>query len=285
MSHRIITTLMFVGFACSCAQAQVRPSAPTPAKDGGPVTREANNNVPDAISANASIDQILDALHDVGQGLKDFSADVTMKEADEGTQLSSTRTGKVWYQLKGDGDPRMRVTFDKVVEGDLARDEKIEYKLDGGWLVDRNYRKKLEVNRQVLRPGEKINLLKLGEGPFPLPIGQDKQDVHKLFDITQPDEKSGGADAAPPPPNSVHLQLKPKSGSQFAKKFTTIDVWVDRASRMPVRIDTREAADEQKSKSTELSDVHVNAGLTDDAFTLPKIDDQEWTRHDEPFVE
>ena len=30
----------------------------------------------------------------------------------------------------------------------------------------------------MLKPGEKLNLLKLGEGPFPLPIGQKKEDVY-----------------------------------------------------------------------------------------------------------
>jgi hypothetical protein len=36
----------------------------------------------------------------------------------------------------------------------------------------------------VLRPGEKVNLLKLGEGPFPLPIGQKRDDVKRQFDVT-----------------------------------------------------------------------------------------------------
>jgi hypothetical protein len=53
---------------------------------------------------------------------------------------------------------------------------------------------------------------------------------------------------------------------------------------MPVRIDTLDA-NEATQRSTELTNVRVNNGLTDDDFALPKIDDQEWTRHDEPFSE
>jgi outer membrane lipoprotein-sorting protein len=133
----------------------------------------------------------------------------------------------------------------------------------------------------VLRPGEKINLLKLGEGPFPLPIGQEKQDVNRLFDVSKPESAK---DEGAAPPNTVRIRLKPKPGTQFAKKFSFIDVWVDRTSRMPVRIDTLDA-NEGIARSTELSNLRVNGGLTDDNFSLPKIDDQEWTRHDEPFSE
>ena len=44
--------------------------------------------------------------------------------------------------------------------------EKTEYLLDGQWLIDRNYRAKNEVKREVLKRGQKMDLFKLGEGPF-----------------------------------------------------------------------------------------------------------------------
>src|SRR3954452_11354765 len=133
--------------------------------------------------------------------------------------LGSRRTGQVWYQQRGPGDARMRVTFDQKSDsaGKKITPERIEYLLDKGWLTDRDYQKRIEVRRQVLRPGEKINLLKLGEGPFPLPIGQKKEDVKKLFDVTRVKP------AADDPPGTVHLTLKPVKGSQFAKKFKAID--------------------------------------------------------------
>ena len=85
-----------------------------------------------------------------------------------------TRTGTAIYQATAPGEARMRITFDQRIQEGAVQAQKIEYLLAGGWLIDRNYTRKIEVNRQVLRPGEKVNLLKLGEGPFPLPIGQKK---------------------------------------------------------------------------------------------------------------
>src|SRR5213079_1993857 len=112
---------------------------------------------PAALSEASSVDDVLDALDSRGQSLKQFTADVTLSENDEATQAESQRSGRVWYQ-KRQGNDRIRVTFDQKAEGRFNKPEKLEYLLDGGWLVDRDYRRSIEVKRQVLRPGEKINL-------------------------------------------------------------------------------------------------------------------------------
>ncbi len=128
----------------------------------------------DKITTDSTIDQVLIALHDAGADLKNFDASVSMRDFDPLTGESTTRQGDVWYQRRDGGSDRMRVVFPTVVRGERKfADEKIEYKLEDGWLWDRTYKNKTEVKRQVLKPGQKINVLKLGEGPFPLPIGQD----------------------------------------------------------------------------------------------------------------
>src|SRR2546421_2404681 len=139
--------------------------------------------VPAALSEASSVDDVLDALDARGRSLNQFTADVTLTEKDEATAVDSQRSGHVWYQ-KRQGNDRIRVTFDQKAEGRFNKPEKLEYLLDGGWLVDRDYRRSIEVKRQVLRPGEKINLLKLGEGPFPPPIGQPKADVHREVEVS-----------------------------------------------------------------------------------------------------
>jgi outer membrane lipoprotein-sorting protein len=231
-----------------------------------------------ALAPDAPVDAVLDALDQRGQGLKGFDANLKLTETDESTQLSSTRTGHVWYQKKPVDDARLRVLLDKKEDKTKVVAEKIEYLLDGGWLDDRDYNKRIEVRRQVLKPGEKINLLKLGEGPFPLPIGQKKEDVKKLFDArkVKPDKDD--------PSGTVHLLLKPIKGTQFARKFSAIDVWVDTKTGMPRRIDTLDLK-ETTTRSTELTDVRINPELTDADFTLPSIQPQNWNVHEEPFGE
>src|SRR5438105_12766802 len=162
---------------------------------------------PAALSEASSVDDVLYALDARGRSLNQFTADVTLTETDEGTAVDSQRSGHVWYQ-KRQGNDRIRVAFDQKAEGRFNKPEKLEYLLDGGWLVDRDYRRSIEVKRQVLRPGEKINLLKLGEGPFPLPIGQPREEVHKEFDVSKGDPALAGPKGAP------HVALKPKEGTR-----------------------------------------------------------------------
>jgi outer membrane lipoprotein-sorting protein len=230
-----------------------------------------------AVNENSSVDEVLDALDSRGRSLSGFVADVTLSENDEATQAESRRTGRVWYQ-KRQGDDRIRVTFDQKAEGRFSKPDKVEYLLDGGWLVDRDYRRLIEVKRQVLRPGEKVNLLKLGEGPFPLPIGQPKEEVHKEFEVSKGDPALVGPKGAP------HVALKPREGTRLARKFAQIDVWVDPQTGMPVRIEALDA-NETTRRTTELKNIRVNPepALGDRDFSLPKIDEGKWELHTEEY--
>jgi outer membrane lipoprotein-sorting protein len=224
----------------------------------------------------SSADDILDALHDRGADLKDFTANVTLREIDNDTGLASARSGHVAYQLKSPGEARLHVVFDtKQEENGPAKPQKIEYLLDNGWLVDRDYQRRTETRRQVLRPGEKVNLLKLGEGPFPLPIGQEKADVYRMFDVSQPKPE---ADA----PNLPHVTLTPKAGTKLARRWSSIDVWVDPATNMPTRISTVDA-NKTTTRETELSNIQINTGANGGEFTLAPVDPATWSLREEPY--
>ena len=129
-----------------------------------------------------------------------------------------------------------------------------------------------ETKRQVLKPGQKLNLLKLGEGPFPLPIGQSREDVLKMFDVKKVDAKQGD------PQGTVHLELAPKPNTDFARKFKTIDVWVETKTSFPRRIATVDKS-EAETRTTDLTNIQVNVGLKDDAFVQEKIEG--WTQKSE----
>ncbi|HWE01669.1 MAG TPA: hypothetical protein VG326_04605 [Tepidisphaeraceae bacterium] len=262
-----IVIFMFV--ACAAVRAQ------TPVALINPVS------VQPELPADAKVDQVLDALDVRGKTMKEFTAKVSLTEGDINFGDLKTSIGRVWFQKKGDDDGRIRVTFDKRKVGEYFRDEKVEYLLDNGLLIDRNYKKTNEDRRQVIKPGEKINLLKLGEGPFPLPIGQDKADVHREFDVqliapTRDEDKDLTG--------TIHLRLTPKPGTRFARRFSAIDIWVDRTTRFPAQIVTV-APDQSDQKTTKFTDVQINpaGGLKDSDFTLPPIDEKTWGIHTEKF--
>jgi outer membrane lipoprotein-sorting protein len=269
---------VIVGCAPKSASAQDAAPPPAPAPKTPPAEAASPANAPAA--PGTSVDEILDALDRQGDQMKDFTADVALTETDDLTKESSTRAGKVKFQRLPDDDARIRVIFETKKSGDgPAKPEKIEYLLEKGWLTERNYRRKDNVRRQVLKPGEKINLLKLGEGPFPLPIGQAKEDVKQMFEveIIPP--------AADDPAGTIHGRLTPKPKTQFERKFKSIDVWVDPEAQMPRRIQTLDRSG-STIQTTDLENVKANSGLTDDDFRLEEVKARDgWKLRDEPYEE
>lgn len=218
------------------------------------------------LTRDSSVDEILNALHARGKDLNSFTCDVSMMETDLATGDNPTRIGKVWFQQKGDSDGRIRVNFESVQrEGEKAIEQRIIYILDKGKLIERNFKKHAQSSHQVLKPGEKINLLKLGEGPFPLPIGQPKEDVTKLFAVTKIDPSKDD------PVDTIHIKLVPLPETQF-RKFKSIDVWINKEN-MPIRIVTDDGTYE---RDTRLTNVVVNPPLNDSHFDLEDIDLKEW---------
>src|SRR6476661_1794609 len=176
MAAMLATLALPLLVSCASAPQQAQPA---PAGNG-------------ALTQKSSIDEILDAMDARGKDLQDFTATVKLTESDQAVGTDMSRSGKIWLQRGEGGNDRVRVVFDKKKTDKGERPDKIEYVLDGGWLLDRDYGNRLQVRRQVRRPDEKTNLLKLGEGPFPLPLGQSKEDVHRLFEVKKMDPVTGG---------------------------------------------------------------------------------------------
>jgi len=231
---------------------------------------------PSAQAATPEVDALLDALDRRGEQLDSFRAAVSLSERDAGLGGATTSRGEVIYQRLGEDNARIRVDFTERIEDGERRSEKRVYVLEDGLLVERDYPMRKQITRQVLRPGEKLNLLRLGEGPFPLPIGQDKQEVHRMFEVSLIDPAKND------PPNTVRLRLVPRAGTTFEQQFKRIDVWVDRETDMPRRITTLDA-NEVMLRTTDLTEVQININPRDDSFRLDKIDPKKWTIVDEPY--
>jgi outer membrane lipoprotein-sorting protein len=227
------------------------------------------------LSNNSTTDQILDALDARGTDLKDFSANVTLTDTATDTGDTHISIGSVILQRKSPTDVRIRVAFTKKQVDNLITPQDHEYVLDNGVLDDRDYQLKHENKGQLLKPGQNVDLFKLGEGPFPLPLGQKREDVLKIFDVARVGPTSDD------PPGTVHLQLTPKDGTEIAKDFKTIDVWVETQSAMPRRIQTLDI-NQTTTRTTDLANVKLNTGVTDKDFTLPPTT-PEWNVIEGPY--
>ncbi|HZZ42395.1 MAG TPA: hypothetical protein VFE58_05625 [Tepidisphaeraceae bacterium] len=261
-----ITALLLSGLIAQDAPAPPTPTSPPPAQV------DTDSKLPQ----DASVDQILDALDQRGQNLKDFSASLTLKETRMDLGDSTSQKGVIQYQRKPDASARIHVLFNSKRVGKKILDQKKEYLLDDGWVTDRDYDRKTEDRHQVAKPGDKVDLFTLS-GPFPLPIGQPRANVLKLFTVTK------SPPAPTDPANTVHITLTPRDGTELAKKFKTIDVWVDTKSEMPKRINTTDAA-ETTQHQTDFDLKSINTGLKDADFTLDPIQGN-WDRSTDKYVE
>jgi outer membrane lipoprotein-sorting protein len=286
MTHRptflALALLVTTGVAASCAAQQ--PSSAEP----GPSARDA---LPDAALPTG---ELLERMHHLGQTLSSLRADVEMQTDDAQTGNLSIRSGTFLLERRPDGDSRARVVFDKLINDDGMQrkiiNEKVEYLLDGDWVIDRVYGRspndpagRRETHRQIRKPGEKVDLLQLGQGPFPLPIGQSPDSVRQQFEVTRlPDD--------PEKPNLIGLELRPREQTRLARQFHQIVIWVDQADAMPRVIETVSAenfVDPQtgkpelvagtESKTTVLSEVKINAPVAEADFKLEPIDQSTWT--------
>jgi hypothetical protein len=251
MNHHAAICALLIFTGCASAQAE-----PAPQPETLPATAPA--------TASGDVDALLRALDVRGDTLGDFAANLHLVETDQIAQLSTERTGRIWFQSQGPGDARVRVLFDKRVTDRGRKPERIEYILDDGELLDRDYQKRIEVKRQVVRPGEQVDLLRLGEGPFPLPLGQNPDDVKRLFDVSLVG-KSG---------TTAHVLLVPKPDTDLAGEFKQLEVWVDEASSMPTRITTTDP-DERRTSTYDLLDIQLNTGLGDGDFRAEPLGDKD----------
>jgi outer membrane lipoprotein-sorting protein len=253
-----------------CLASCLSHQAENIAKAESPIGPPAN-----VLNGNSKVDDVLDALQKSGKDVKSFSSDVTDTEDDQVQGTEVIRYGKVWFQTLPNGDHTLHLILDRKQVGKKLIPEKIEYLLDGGWVTIRNYDKKNETRIQLVPAGQKLDLFQLGKGPFPLPIGQDKKDVHSQFDVTiQPLDKDD-------PKETIHLMLIPKPANPLSDNFFSIEVWVDPSTNMPVQIMT-ENKQKVQLKTWNLLNLKINPALNANDLTLPALE-KGWDSVEKPL--
>ena len=246
-----------------------------------PATQPTNNP-----SAASGVDDLLDALDRSGRDLRNLSSVVKLTEIDNDTGDSVVRLGRVAMRRDDAGQVTFLVTFVGVQtnaddpdadEHPQIRPEKIVYLLQGDELTDRNYKTKSEVRRKLPADQAGRDLLKLGEGPFPLPIGQPKEEVRKEFDVREldPSKPAENELAEPATPGARRLRLTPKATSPLAADFSWIEIDVSLDTGLPAKVITLNKAGSE-ARVTALRNLKINADLPADALALEEIDKSDW---------
>ena len=212
-----------------------------------------------------AIEKILDRLEKLE--VKDIETPIVFIKRDPVFDDEQKYEGQLRFK-KGKDNPVFLVIFDKYTNEGIVRRDKEWHAFDGRWYSEAREKTKSIVRREVVRAGEKLNVFELGEGPFPLPFGQKKQQIVKHFTIKLVASKKGD------PPNTDHLVCTPKPRTELARKFKKVHFYVDKKLDLPTRVLTIAEGDEQETQvDFDPDKIRLNKGIADSKLTLPKLKD------------
>lgn len=221
------------------------------------------------------VDNLLDRLQQAGETLESFTGTMRYETADAFLGQKTVRIGEMIYEhsTEADDPKRFAIVLNSEIVGGVRRDNKSHYIFDGRWLAEVNHKDRQFILRELVAPGEVYDPLKLGEGPFPLPIGQPKLDVLSLFEVTEvslPEEGSlRRVGKAFPKIDGLHLV--PREGTPEAEDYTHVDVFFDRETRLPVGIEVIETNGDRKTVT--FTKVKRNPELTEAQLTQLSIEE------------
>lgn len=182
------------------------------------------------------------------------------------------RFGTLLYDAADEdaGEPtRFRLDLDRAVVDNALEERKQSFIFDGRWLAERNENSRTFIRRQLAdadNPASGEPQLDMGDGPFVLPLNLKKDKILQRFEAT----------AIPPakadPPNTAHLLLVPRPGVEVEQEH--IDIWFDRNSLLPVRVDT--VTSDQTEQTILLREVRINPELDEDAFDTTPPEEPGW---------
>ena len=211
-----------------------------------------------------TVDAILDALEQAGHAYPQIAADVRYHVDQPMTGDTELRTGSVKFQRgAADSAARFYVNFEtlKLGSGPTLR-QRVEYAFDGRWVTIAKHAITQMTRFEVAAEGQQVDAFKLGEGPFPVPFGQEAEAMRQMFDISLLPSRDDD------PAGTERLALVPLPQRQEEIEFTRIELWVDRTTDLPVRVVTR---DKNRNLTTVDFD-NIDTDQTFDArdFRLPR---------------
>lgn len=235
-------TIPLTILALALLQLSQAPAATPPAPTlPGPTAVALPADQPNAGFTSAA--DLLAKLETSGRDLRTLSADIQYTKTFAAIQGGDQqiRRGKLYFQVTpkpaGESAPlkAFSVIFDTLIVGKAVRQTQRHFIFNGTHLVERDLTEKQFLKRRVVKPGERIDPLRLGEGPFPLPIGQRKDEILARFQarLLAP-ETSWPAGTMPEPlRDTVQLLLVPKPGTPEARDFDEVRLWYRRADLLP----------------------------------------------------
>lgn len=251
------TLILTLGLFVTVAGAQTtRPADATPPKpDAKPAPRKPSSGDP-------LVDETLDKMEARGKNAKAIEAKVQYNYITpgpiEGLEDTQTKIGTLLFVQTG--TPQFLVHFTKKVQGGTVDRTPEYYSFDGLWLTERNDRSKTVIRREVVKPGQNVDLFDLGKGPFPLPFGRSRAEMLRYFEIRLQDR--GGPD------KPLKLRCLPREGTDLGSRYRYVDLYVNRKLGLPTRVVCQRSIDDNRIE-VKFDDIREKKTIDPKRFIVP----------------
>jgi hypothetical protein len=238
-------------------------------------------------------DDLLRALETAGGDMRRLSAQIRYIKTFAIQGDTQQRDGRLAF-VSGDDSERRRfaITFERFeLDGgrrveDVSTGYTERYAFDGEWLAEARPLEKQFVRRQVVPPGESWDPLRLGEGPFPIPIQQDREVILERFSAELLDGEADVVQRSLLGVAGKCYQLRlvplPEIGE---KELREIRVWYDRETLLPRMARTVSRSDDESFVL--LRDLRLNGEAEideSDLSTAPPSDRAGWNITIDPYA-
>lgn len=277
MSHRsVLIALAGLAATSMVARAQPAESHRQPSPPVAPQAEQGDKGPVDAGAGIESADDLLLALETVDTGLRSLKTDLLWAQTFALAGDMQMRWGSLTYRVgepEGDGLPPRRafaVAFSqKQVGGRRPAPERIDYVFDGEWFLERIHADHQAFKRQVVPPGQVADPLRIGEGPFPIPVGQKREEILSRFTAELIDPV---ADIDPRLASFVEegagtfaLELTPHADLVQDATWRHIRIWYDKQTLEPRLAWTINAADDESY--VQLLNIERDVEIDEDVFS------------------
>ena len=220
-----------------------------------------------------NLEAVLDRLEEAGGKVHDLRTGLVFETFNTVLEDRITKTGELLYK-KQQPNAMFLVRFDRVSQGGVTSESREWHLFDGRWYTEARQTVRQVIKREIVREGKEINPFELGKGPFPLPFGQKKSEMLRLFDIALVRPAAGDPKAC------VHLACQPKPDTEMADKYKTLHLYVSDKLDLPVRIVADQTDDNVVTVIFEK--LEINPAVAGSAFQLP-AETRDWDVEIEPL--
>lgn len=227
----ILMLLLTAGLA---VQPKADPATIKPAKE--PLPAVTTEPLP-------SVDAVLTKLETADKDLKSLDASVSLIKqlpAIEGGG-QQVRYGILKFTSGTDAankpQRRFAILIDRMLLDGQDRDDKHNFIFDGHYLLETYPTQKQYVRRHIVGADQAKDPLRIGEGPFPIPVGQKKADLLARFNISVVPPLESAPESEQLRRilfNCIQLKLIPREGTEQAKAFAEIRLWYASTDMLPV---------------------------------------------------